>query len=258
MEFGVCTNLDRAAAALAAGWDFVEENVQGLLKGELPDDQWQGGEKAKFAALPVPAANMLVPAAMKICGPDADRDRLGAYMERVTKRATSVGMKILVFGSGGARNVPAGFNRDRARQQIIDFCRMAAELASKVRVTIVAEPLNRGECNIINSVSEALALVKDVDHSNFRCLVDSYHLWIEGEPVENVNAAMPYVAHVHVADKDGRVAPGESKRSDYRPLFRILKKGGYRGRISVEATDFDIAESGVRVLKFLNDQWNES
>jgi sugar phosphate isomerase/epimerase len=257
MEFGICTSIDNAPAARAAGWDYVEEGVQALLQGLTADEQWQGLAKAKASALPAPAANLLVPASLKITGPDADLDgKLRPYLERVTRRANQVGMQILVFGSGGARNVPDGFDRDRAKQQIIDFARVAAELAGREGVTIVAEPLNRGECNVINSVAEAMEYVRAVDHPNFRCLVDSYHLWLEDEPLENVAAAMPWIAHVHVADKDGRVAPGESGSADYRPLFGVLRRGGYRGRISVEASNFDVAAAGQRVLRYLKDQWS--
>ena len=42
MRFGICTPSAQAAAARAAGWDYVEDNVQGLLQGLVPagDDQW--------------------------------------------------------------------------------------------------------------------------------------------------------------------------------------------------------------------------
>jgi len=125
-------------------------------------------------------------------------------------------------------------------------------------VTIVIEPLNCGECNIINTVAEAMKYVAVVGHPNLRCLVDSFHFWLEDEPLENLREAVPAIAHVHVADKVGRTAPGESGQSDYRPFFRVLKDGGYDGLISVEAKDFDVAPSGRKVLEFLRKQWNEA
>ena len=56
---------------------------------------------------------------------------------------------------------------------------MSVEIAASHGVLIVAEPLNRGECNIINTVAEAMEYVQAVNHPNFNCLVDSYHLWLE-------------------------------------------------------------------------------
>jgi sugar phosphate isomerase/epimerase len=259
MRWGICTAAENAAAVKAAGWDFVEENVQTLLQGELADGQWKGLDRTRGAALPVSAANCLVPGSIKITGPQADMAKLKEWMSRVVERSARTGMNILVFGSGGARQVPEGTSRETAFKQIVDFAKMSADLAARHGVTIVVEPLNRKECNIINSVAEAMTYVKAVNHPNLQCLVDSYHFWLEDEPLDNLKAAMPWIKHVHLADKDGRVAPGESGTADYRPFFKVLKQGGYKGVISVEAMKFtDYANVGPRVLSFVKQQWNEA
>ena len=177
----------------------------------------------------------------------------------VIRRARRVGIRMIVFGSGAARNVPDGFDRPTAVQQITEFARNAAQIAAEQGITIVAEHLNRGECNIMNTVAEAMEYVKAVDHPNFQCLVDTYHLWLEDEPLENVRAAMPWIKHVHLADKDGRVAPGLSNKSDYRKFFGVLKQGNYDGLISFEGTAMpDFAVTAPRVLAYLNNQWKYS
>jgi D-psicose/D-tagatose/L-ribulose 3-epimerase len=258
MRFGICTSIEKSSAVRDAGWDFIEESVQGLLKGLEPDESWMGRERAKQSAVPILAANMLVPASLKVTGPDVDPEQLAAYMRTVLRRADELNIRTLVFGSGGARNVPDGFPRDTAAEQITEFVRTSAAVAAEHDVTIVMEPLHRGECNIINSVDEAMKYVATVGHPNLRCLVDSYHSWTEGEPLEDVRVAMPSIRHVHVADKTGRTPPGESGESDYRPLFRVLKDGGYDGLISVEPKSFDVPSTGGRVLDFLRTQWREA
>jgi len=185
----------------------------------------------------VVAANCLVPGDLKITGPAVNADALKQYMTAVLKRAAKTGMTTLVFGSGGARNVPDGFDRAVAKKQIIDFLKMAAPIAQQNGVMLVAEPLNRGECNIINTVAEGMEYVTAIGSPNFKCLVDSYHFWLEEEPLSNLVIAMPSIKHVHLADKVGRTAPGESGQSDYKPFFKVLKQGGYSRRISVEAND---------------------
>lgn len=259
MKFGICTSVANSQAVKSAGGQFVEGAVQQLFQGQLDDSQWQGRALVAESVLPVPAANGLVPAELKITGPQVRFDALKTYMTNVIRRAASVGTRMLVFGSGGARNVPEGFDRSVARDQIIAFLQFSAEVCSKHGVTLVVEPLNRRECNIINSVAEAMQYVHAVNHPNIQCLVDSYHLWMEDEPLDNVRQALPWIRHVHVADKQGRVAPGESGLADYRPLFGLLKAGGYDGLISVEASKFnDIAGTGPRVIEFLNRQWSQA
>lgn len=251
MKFGICGSTGLAVAAAAGGWEYIEENAQGMFRGLELD--WQRPAKA---ALPVPSVNSMLPGSLKITGPDARHEPLLDYMGRLLARAAVSGVDIVVFGSGGARMVPDGWDRQTAVSQIASFLSAVAPIAMQNGVTIVIEPLNRGECNIINTVAEAMTYVHKVDHPNIRCLVDSYHLWLEDEPLSNVEAAMPWIAHAHVADRDGRVAPGESGASDYKPLFGVLKRAGYDRLISVECKGLDLATNGPRVLSFLKENWS--
>lgn len=254
-QFGICTSPDNAAVVKEAGWDFVEGHVQNLFQGMLDDSSWQGRATITSAALPVPAANCLLPGDLKVVGPAVDFEKLRTYMSRAIARAGGCGTTTLVFGSGVARNVPEGFDRAKAQQQIIDFSRMSADIAARHAVTIVYEPLNKGECNIINSVKEAMEYVATIKHPNLECLVDSWHFWLEKEPLENLAVAMPHIKHVHLADTDGRVAPGQSGTADYLPFFKTLKAGGYDGRISVEAKFNDAPQSYGPVLEYIKKAW---
>jgi sugar phosphate isomerase/epimerase len=258
MKWGISTSPAHADDAKATGWDFIEGNVQSLLEGGVDDSAWSGLSKVQHLSLPQPAANCLAPGSLKITGPAVDATALDRYMHNVLSRAPKLGLKTLVFGSGAARNVPEGFDREQAKAQIIDFLRRSAPVAQKNGVTLVIEPLNRKECNIINSVAEAMEYVKAVDSPAVQCLVDSYHFWLEKEPLENLRAAMPWIKHVHLADEVGRTAPGTSEvASDYRAFFAVLKQAGYDGLISVEAKFDDIPGTGRSVLAFLKKNWTE-
>jgi len=261
-KFGIVTSVDHSAAVKAAGWDFVEELVQQYLQADVPDAQWDSPSRLSRAVLPVPASNALLPPGLKVCGPLADPAKLADYMTTILRRAEQVGMKTIVFGSGVARTVPDGFDRNSARRQVLEFVQVAADIAARHGVTLLAEPLNRGECNIINSVAEAMDYVKELNHPNFLCLVDSYHLWLEDEPLENLRGAMPWIRHVHLADTEGRVPSGESGKHDYPAFFRVLKQAGYDRMIAVESPGFStetgIQSAGPRVLKFLRDAWDEA
>lgn len=257
-QFGICTQVVNAAAARAAGWDYVEEGVQTLLQGLVPDAEWTGAERARSSLLPIPVCNGLVPADLKITGPDADATRLHTYMDTVLRRAQLTGARLLVFGSGAARNIPDAFDRATAYEQLKEFARSSADLAAQYGVTLVAEPLNSKECNVLTTLAETQEFVQAINHPHLKLLVDTYHFWFENEPLDRVNRAMPYLAHVHVADLHVRVAPGEgSPPSDYRELFRLLKDAAYSGMISVEALSFEPPAYG-RVLNFLKAQWTQA
>jgi sugar phosphate isomerase/epimerase len=258
MRFGICTSIENSAAVKAAGWDFVEENAQSFLQGNVADGQWHGLDRAKASPLPVLAVNCIIPGAMKMTGPAVDWEKLANYTQTMLSRAEKAGVKTVAFGSAGSRNVPDGFDREKARGQIVDFLRWAGPIAGRHGITIAAEPLDHRESNILNRVGEVMQCVKAVNHPNVMCLVDSYHFWIENDRLEDLKPAAPWIRHVHVADKDGRLPPGDSKTADYRPIFRVLKDGGYDGSISVESPAFkDMDVQARRVLGYLKRQWQE-
>jgi D-psicose/D-tagatose/L-ribulose 3-epimerase len=245
MRFGVCTSIDNSALMKSQGWDFVEENCQQILQRENVT-----------SALPVLAANCLFPGSIKMTE-EFGRQR-AEHLEAVGHRARQLGIRTIVFGSGAARNVPEGHDRSRAASELRNACRVMAAIGSGYDITFVIEHLRRAECNIVNTLSEAVALARDVSQPNVQCVLDTYHLWSEAEPLDHVRYARPWIRHVHVADLEGRVAPGLSGKSDYQPVFAILREGNYHGLISVEASQFDIAKDGERVLAFLRDHWENA
>lgn len=254
MQFGICTTVENSALVKAAGWGFVEERVDLLIQGLVPDSDWIGAQRAAKSVLPVPAANVLVPPVVKITGPNANIEQLRSYMTTVLDRCVQIGIKTLVFGSGGARKVPEGFDQGQARKQIIEFLRLIAPMLQQRGILLVVEHLNAGETNIILSVEEAMTYVRELDHPNVKCLLDTYHFWLSKERMDSIAPALPWIKHVHVSDVD-RHPP---KNGDYRSIFAILKEGGYSGPISVEAIHFDIERDGPRVLAFLKEQWNKA
>jgi len=259
MQLGIVVPVEQSASVKASGYDFVEETVPRLLQGQVADEQWTGARRAAGCVLPLIAANMLVPGSLKITGPDALMDKLRPYIQRVVGRAAKVGMKTLVFGSAPARNVPEGFDRKQAKRQILEFVRMATNVCMSHGITLVCEPINSRDGNIITTVREAMEYVWEIDHPNFQCLVDSYHFCVDDEPLENLREAMPWIRHVHLADVENRVPPGISGKDDYRPFFAVLKEGGYDAPLSVETFDYaPLLDEAPRVAEFLRKQWAEA
>jgi len=252
MQFGICTGIENAEIARAAGFEFVEPTVRSLHAG-TNFDNIQAAHAA--AGLPTPTFNVFVPGDLKITGPGADLARLQAYVAESLRRVQAVGGALVVFGSGGARNIPDGFEREAAWQQLIDFLRMVADEAGKTGVTIAIEPLNRRESNVLNSVAEGAALAQAVDRPAIRVLADLYHMQEENEPLDTVVEHADWLAHVHVADS-GRQAPGLGSYP-YAEFFGHLKTTGYAGRISVECRWRDFAEEAGAAVAYLHKIWSQ-
>jgi sugar phosphate isomerase/epimerase len=142
----------------------------------------------------------------------------------------------VVWGSAGSRNVPSGFSRERAWQQIQSFLRMAGDAARPRGLIIAIEPLRKQESNILNTGAETLRLVREVHHPNVKMIIDYYHLRVENEDPEIVWKARKQIVHFHFANPSGRVWP-KSPTEDlvYGRFFQMVKKIKYRGGISIEA-----------------------
>ena len=254
-RFGCCAPADRADLVAKAGYDFIELPAASTLQGDLDGDEFAPMlSRLDHFPLPIEAFNIFLPGGAKIVGEELDHERIHRYLKHTMDRASAVGGKLIVFGSGGARRVPDGFDPLAARAQIAEFLQEAGEIAERYGITIVIEPLNRGESNILNSVPEAVEMAETVDLPSVKALADLYHMVKEDEPLDHISEARDMLAHVHVADT-GRFAPGTGDY-DTTGLFRRMKEIGYTGRVSVECTWRDFETEARAALEFLRATWH--
>jgi sugar phosphate isomerase/epimerase len=240
MQLGVCADPQYGPALAEAGFSFLELHVQNHLR-TLEDEEAYQAERARIGAAPIPAlvANCFVPGSLKITGPDVEMPRLERYVETALSRAERAGIGTIVFGSGGARQIPEGYDRGQAWQQLVDFGKMVAPIAAEHHVTIVVEPLSKAECNVLTTVGESGRYVQEVDHPHFTLLVDAYHWSRDGDSFDDIVEYGPLLRHVHIATTDSRLAPG-FEPCDFSEFFRALKMAQYDGPVSIEAGWDDI------------------
>ena len=248
MEYGICGEPKIAGILAGTGYDFIELHVQRDLKTMEEEDAFLPRLK-EITAAPVPAvvANCFVPGSLKITGPDVDMDLLRKYVRTAFSRAEQAGIDTIVFGSGGARRIPEGYERDAAWQQLLEFGRMIALIAQHHSVTVVVEPLNRRECNVFNAVGECAEYVRQIDHPNLRLLVDAYHWALEKDSYADLVDALPLICHAHIATYKSRMAPG-LEPCDFTEFFKALQEGGYDGRLSIEGKWTDLPGHAAKAL----------
>lgn len=233
-RIGVCTSVDNSELLQKSGSSFVEVGIQDFFVPFKSDAEFEINlMKAKLLNLPVFAGNNFYPSNMKLVGAEVDLAKILAYTEVVMRRARQAGTKILVLGSGGARRIPDGLDRNIVEQNFVNLCKRIAELGDKYNVTVVIEPLRKQETNFINTVREGLKIVKLVNHPNFKLLADFYHMACEDEDPEIIVEAGKDLYHCHIAEKAERTAPGV-KGDDFEPYLKSLKAINYDGSISLE------------------------
>jgi sugar phosphate isomerase/epimerase len=240
MRLGVCTSaIEHGQALEASGVGYLEENVQSFLAPEGPAAEFDARLAAARAGPAIEAACCFLPGDLAVVGPATDAVRLAAWGRSAIARAQAAGIQVIVIGSGGARRIPAGWSLASAERQFADYLRQLGPLAAAAGVTLAVEPLNRGECNFINTISEGAELVRTVGHPQVRLVVDVFHMLRNGETPEEVRAGAGLIAHAHIAERERRSAPGIAG-DDLVPYLRELRRAGYDRRLSCECAWGDV------------------
>ena len=232
--FGLCAGPDKAAKLKELGFAFIEGGVAGMLKPEMPDAEYEAElAKLKGSALPIRSCNGFIPSKFRLTGPELMHDAALDYAVKACQRADAAGIPFIVLGSGGARRVPEGFDLAKGKAQFIEFCQKLGDRIKDLKVTIVLEPLNKGETNILNSVTEGIEYVDAIGRPRIQLLADFYHMMKENEGPEAIVKAGARIRHCHIAELEGRKAPG-TQGEDLSAFFKALKDIGYNGGVSCE------------------------
>ena len=242
--FGACRKIGDVAALKAAGYDFWEWSVPEAFNPEK-DGEWWKKQRDRLAAAPLPlrSCNGFIPGKFRITGPAADHEPALKWAEVAMRRAEEAGVKTIVFGSGGARNVPGDFtgkNRPDVEKGVEQYTRFCIELARRTadlaNTTVVIEPLRPNESNIINYVWQGAQIVEAAGSPRIRLLADIFHMMMGRESAESITRAADLIKHCHIADWSTRRYPGENPNETRRlaPYLLALKKAGYAGGVSCE------------------------
>jgi sugar phosphate isomerase/epimerase len=160
----------------------------------------------------------------------------------------------MVFGSPKQRSA-LGVPVPEAVRHFREGLAEAADHAQKRGVSILVEALDHTQTDVINTMAEAVAVVKEVNHPNIQTLFDFHNTLDEKRPLEElIRQYYSFICHVHVQEMDGKYLGAGAGATDYVPAFQALKDLGYRRWVSVEVFDFSpgppkIAAESMRTLR---------
>ncbi len=200
------------------------------------------------------AANSLIPPTLPICTDDADFGALRAYSEKLTARLEMLGVKLAILGSGQARRIPDGLDRELGYARLAKFMNMFAEIAAPHGVRLAIEPLNRFECNVFNTVNESGDFARSLGNDGVCLLADSFHMSREGSDPACVCDYADKLIHCHISEPGSRTYPGSPKSSDltYNVRFaNALKNMHYSGAVTVECGFDDFNSDATAALTYL-------
>lgn len=234
MKIGVCGSPELVRESAPGDFDFVEGHVQNFLCPESPEKVFTANLRAlKATDFFMPAANCFLPPDLRVTGPSVDEKRLVRYARTAFRRGRKTGIKFIVFGSAGARNVPPGWSLATGFEQYVATLRLLGPIAREYDVTLLVEPLERGESNLVNTILEGAVAVARAARPRVKLLVDIFHMLRNGESPDDIVKVGPWIKHVHIAENQDRAVPG-TNGEDFLPYLSALKAVNYRGMIALE------------------------
>jgi sugar phosphate isomerase/epimerase len=232
--------------AARLGYDGLE--IAPFTLAEAPE-RIDAGEARRLRRV-VEAAGLVVtglhwllvkPSGLSLTTPDAAvRARTLDVVKRLIALCAQLGGKVLVHGSPKQRAIGDGETHAIAYARLIDFLAAVAPIAALHGVTYCLEPLGRGETALINTVAEAVEVVRAIDSPALRTMIDcSAAGATETQSLPDlIDAWLPtgLIAHVQVNDPNRR-GPGQGEMK-FAPIYAALKRNGYDRTVAVEPFDY--------------------
>lgn len=166
------------------------------------------------------------------------RKQTSDYFVELTKFGSDIGGKYMIVGSPKQRNIMPGVSKQQAWDWALDTYRDAVKLAEDRGFTICFEPLAPAETDFINTASEAIEFVKEINSPAFQIILDVKAMSSESKSIpEIIKDSKSHLAYFHANDANLK-GPGFGD-VDFKPIAAALKEVDYNGYVSVEVFSFE-------------------
>jgi D-psicose/D-tagatose/L-ribulose 3-epimerase len=165
-----------------------------------------------------------------------------AYMKACLDHAVALDSPALigpvysaVGRTGGAE--PAEYKKQW--KTVVKNLKTICKYAEKLGKVICMEPLNRFETDFINTVDQALKMIKDVGSPALKLHYDTFHMNIEEKcQGDAIVRAGKHLGHFHACGCD-RGTPGND-HIDWDGIAKAVKKVKYDGNVVIESFTRDV------------------
>lgn len=162
---------------------------------------------------------------------DAVRNKAIAFIQRTMDLAAQFGAPAIIGSMQGKWE--GAVTKAVALRYLGNALFKLDEHANDLETTLLYEPLNRYETNLINTQADAAQFLSGLKVRHVKILADLYHMNIEeANLADAIRAASPHIGHVHFADSNRRAAG--MGHTDFGPVVAALREVGYSGYLSAE------------------------
>lgn len=148
----------------------------------------------------------------------------------------------------GVLNGRLGTNLEQAaqrREHHLACLKECCQAAADAGVSLLLEPLNRYECDWLNTTEDALSIIAQLGFANLKYLADTYHMNIEEVNIAaSIRRAGRALGYIHLVDSN-RCGPGQG-HLPFGEVLSALIDVGYDGYLSLECLPKPDAESAIK------------
>ncbi len=165
------------------------------------------------------------------------REKSWAYFPKIIDFCADLGDKgVMIFGSPKQR-ASQGNSKAEATKLFRDGLASVAPHAGQRGVTILIEPLPSKDTDVVNTLAEAVRIVREIRHPAIQTMFDFHNTVDEREPLDKlVRQYFANIRHVHINEMDGRY-PGTGKLN-FSLVFQVLADLKYSHWISLEVFEW--------------------
>ena len=139
-----------------------------------------------------------------------------------------------VYSAVGKTRIVSAERKQQERDWCIENLREVGKIAQECGVVVGLEPLNRFETDMVNTVEQALSLVRETGHSSIKISLDTFHNNIEEKSIPAAIRAIGREMLCHVqGNESDRGTPGTGN-VDWPGIKAALTEIGYDGAVVIE------------------------
>jgi sugar phosphate isomerase/epimerase len=229
--------------AAALGFDAVELFTESA--GAVPTDtlrQLMADTGLRVGAVGTGAGKVLH--GLTLTDPDAEvRAQAVRFIQAMIDFGASVQAPAIIGSMQGSAG--AGVSHTQALAWLAEGLETLGQHAESRGVTLIYEPLNRYETNLINQLADGVQLLESLRTRNVRLLADLFHMNIEEASLpDSIRQAGSWIGHVHFADSNRRpIGGGHTAMPD---IVQALHDIGYVHCVSAEAFPWPDPDTAAR------------
>lgn len=159
------------------------------------------------------------------------------YIVNACARAKKLGIQKIIIGNGKARWLLDETSIQK-EQNFIELLSLFSSICEENGIEMILEPLGPDYSNYINTLPEAVRVVKEAGNKNLFIMADMRHMVRGGEPYDHIAQCADYLHHFHIDNPEtfpGRPWPSVEDGFDYAPFLNAIQAIAPNGTLTIEA-----------------------